>query len=112
MLNGIITALSAPLLLTFCAFQSKKCSSYRAAICRAAKVTGGNASWTHSLGSGGLALLSEDQTSHSLIWSDLGELSSEANETTEHGWYQSDCVMNESTVFTGNTKQDWIHACE
>lgn len=41
-------------------------------------------------GSGDFALLSKDQTSHSLIWSDLGELSSEVIDTTEDGWYQSD----------------------
>lgn len=49
-------------------------------------------------------MLSEDQASHSLIWSDMGKLSSEVMVTTEDEWHQSDCVMNESTVFTGNTK--------
>lgn len=51
-------------------------------------------------GSRGFALLSEDQTSHSLIWSDLGELSSEVIQTTEDSWYQSDWVMNGSTVWS------------
>ena len=63
-------------------------------------------------GSGGSALLSEDQTSHSLIWSGLGELSSEVMETTEDGWYQSDWAMNGSTVFAGNTKPERTRASE
>lgn len=92
MLNGIITPLSADPLLTFCAslFDFSKCFSFQMANYRAgeeseaeqvrvcSEVLGG---WVGGcvwmvvvVVGGGSKQLSEDQTSHTLMWSNLGEL--------------------------------------
>ena len=122
MLNGIITPLSAHPLLTFCArllYFSKNASLFKMAICREQGNEGrsckraGVQSLALMRASCGLRTIIRASNitffDPGVIW---GELSSEVTVATEDSWYQSDWVMNGSTVLAGNTKPGGFDASE
>lgn len=95
------------LFVRLCCTFKKKCFWFRMAMCRAAewniKRVAGDKVWVWSE-----VLGAYQRIKHHILWSGViwwrGELTSEVIRATEDVWYQSDWVMNGSTVFAGNAK--------